>query len=360
MMEYILIGGFIQSIPLTFYYFLQRKSTNGGIYQFLIVLFISLSLLIDFLYASKKILQFPHFSRLGFLFGSLVGPFLFLYTRSLTQKKKKFQAVDSLFFFIPLGIFLISYPYYSQNADYKIAYLLLDFDQPHLDCLIISYICNLHNMFCMIFSSVLLYKFSNSKEYSGISKVYLPNFHLFILFLGLLFSMALTIINHSIMNSGIYTFLMALLIFIKIFQIMNGDQRVINIVNIYDPPVKYSKSKLNKNLIVDLGIKIQNTFELDKPYLDIEFSPSTLMNQFRISRHELSQVFSGYFGKSFSQITNEYRVKEVIQSMNADSNLLQLSLSCGFSSKSRFNHIFKEFTGLTPSEYKRSKFHLTQ
>ena len=106
----------------------------------------------------------------------------------------------------------------------------------------------------------------------------------------------------------------------------------------------------------ELGVKIKIYFEKEKPFIDPDFSPDTIATKFKISNHDVSQIFTNYFLTSFSKFTNEYRVREVIETMKRDSNLLHLSMNCGFNSKSRFNSVFKEITGSTPTEYKKSKF----
>jgi AraC-like DNA-binding protein len=46
-------------------------------------------------------------------------------------------------------------------------------------------------------------------------------------------------------------------------------------------------------------------------------------------------------------------VKKLLESDTKYTNL-GIAFDCGFNSKSSFHRIFKEVTGLTPSEYKKS------
>ena len=52
---------------------------------------------------------------------------------------------------------------------------------------------------------------------------------------------------------------------------------------------------------------------------------------------------------------NEYRINYIRERMQQDqsSKILDLAMTAGFSSKSTFNAVFKQFTGLTPSQYRR-------
>ena len=61
-------------------------------------------------------------------------------------------------------------------------------------------------------------------------------------------------------------------------------------------------------------------------------------------------------GKNFFTFINEYRVKEVISRFEDPKNdnftILAIAFDSGFNSKTTFNTIFKNLTGITPSEYR--------
>jgi AraC-like DNA-binding protein len=95
-----------------------------------------------------------------------------------------------------------------------------------------------------------------------------------------------------------------------------------------------------------------------KAYLDPELTLSKLAKDLSISRSQLSQLINDSIGENFYDFVNKYRVEEVKRLM-ADPqmknfNMLGLALEAGFKSKSTFNLIFKRFTGLTPTEYKKN------
>jgi len=95
-----------------------------------------------------------------------------------------------------------------------------------------------------------------------------------------------------------------------------------------------------------------------KPYLDAELTLSSLAKELNLSRSQLSQLINTGIGENFYDFVNKYRVEEVkrlmIDPKMSNFNLLGIALEAGFKSKSTFNLIFKRFTGLTPSEYKRN------
>lgn len=95
-----------------------------------------------------------------------------------------------------------------------------------------------------------------------------------------------------------------------------------------------------------------------RPYLDPELSLSTLAKDLKITRGQLSQLINDGIGENFYDFINKYRVEEVKKLMvdpeMANFNLLGIAFEAGFKSKSTFNLIFKRFTGLTPTEYRKN------
>ncbi|HTJ52679.1 MAG TPA: helix-turn-helix domain-containing protein [Cyclobacteriaceae bacterium] len=95
-----------------------------------------------------------------------------------------------------------------------------------------------------------------------------------------------------------------------------------------------------------------------KPYLDAELTLSTLAKDLSMSRNQLSHLINVGVGANFYDFVNKYRVEEVKRLMTdpqvKNFNLLGIALEAGFKSKSTFNLIFKRFTGLTPTEYRKN------
>ena len=78
----------------------------------------------------------------------------------------------------------------------------------------------------------------------------------------------------------------------------------------------------------------------------------------RCQRTPLSQVINELTGDNFYTFINRYRV-EAVKVMMADPqhrhrNLLALAFDAGFNSKSSFNRVFRQITGLTPSKCRKA------
>ena len=104
--------------------------------------------------------------------------------------------------------------------------------------------------------------------------------------------------------------------------------------------------------------RLLDYMEEKKPYLDPELTLSNLAKDLNISRSQLSILINAGIGDNFYDFINKYRVEQVKKLMTdpqmKNFNMLGIALEAGFKSKSTFNLIFKRFTGLTPSEYRKN------
>ena len=120
---------------------------------------------------------------------------------------------------------------------------------------------------------------------------------------------------------------------------------------------KYSGSRLTDAEAKQHVEKLTVYMKSAKPYLNPDLSLPQLASELNISGHHLSQVINEQLSLNFFYFVNGYRVeafKEKIKDpQNRNYSLLGIAFECGFNSKSAFNRIFKQATGLTPSQYKK-------
>ena len=121
---------------------------------------------------------------------------------------------------------------------------------------------------------------------------------------------------------------------------------------------KYARSGLKKKDITRYIKLLEDHMEKNKPFKDRELTIFDLADQLNIPRHFLSEVINEHLGKNFYTLVNEYRIEEVKKRMIDPSykhlTILAIAYDAGFNSKSSFNTIFKQKTGMTPSEYLKS------
>ena len=87
-----------------------------------------------------------------------------------------------------------------------------------------------------------------------------------------------------------------------------------------------------------------------------EYNLQMMADDLQISRHKLSHIINSGQQKNFYKFINQFRVAEVKLMLTDPSyhhySVLGIAMECGFNAKTSFNRIFKEETGLTPTEYK--------
>ena len=104
--------------------------------------------------------------------------------------------------------------------------------------------------------------------------------------------------------------------------------------------------------------KLETHLEKSKPYLNESLTLTQLAEQLGITRNQLSALINNRHGNNFYSFINMYRVEEVKRLISDPKNstftILSLAHDAGFPSKSSFQAIFKKFTGLTPTEYRKN------
>lgn len=118
---------------------------------------------------------------------------------------------------------------------------------------------------------------------------------------------------------------------------------------------KYERSALKESQINEISETVSNYLKEKKPYLNSEYSLQMMVDDLGISRQNLSQVINAGQKKNFYKLINEFRVKEVKEMLLNPKyehyTVLGIAYECGFNSKTSFNRIFKEETGLTPTAF---------
>jgi len=98
--------------------------------------------------------------------------------------------------------------------------------------------------------------------------------------------------------------------------------------------------------------------EVDKLYLNPALKLEFLANRLSVQERIISSLLNQHIGKNFNDFVNEYRVAEAKKKL-ADPSLKQFTIAAiayesGFNSLPTFQRCFKQFTGLTPSQYQNS------
>jgi AraC-like DNA-binding protein len=99
----------------------------------------------------------------------------------------------------------------------------------------------------------------------------------------------------------------------------------------------------------------------NKPYLDPELTLDQLASQLSIRPRALSQIINEDLGQNFYDFINRNRIEEASRLLTNPKDrkitILEVLYEVGFNSKSSFNTLFKKYTGLTPSDFKKKSLH---
>ncbi len=121
-------------------------------------------------------------------------------------------------------------------------------------------------------------------------------------------------------------------------------------------PKDKKKEEYLSDVEIEQALQIENLLHLEKIYQEPSYGRSDMARELKIGESTLSKIVNIYFGKSVPQLLNDLRVEEakvLLEQTGAD--IATISEEAGFNSIASFNRIFKDFSGLTPSEYRNKK-----
>ena len=95
----------------------------------------------------------------------------------------------------------------------------------------------------------------------------------------------------------------------------------------------------------------------EKPYLDDKLTLQKLAEQIKLPEKQLSSLINQQTGKHFFDFINEFRINDAKSLLKSQPQLtvLEILYEVGFNSKSSFYTAFKKETGLTPTDYRKSR-----
>jgi len=121
----------------------------------------------------------------------------------------------------------------------------------------------------------------------------------------------------------------------------------------YQPAIEKETSAFQTDPVI--LEKIKAAMEADLLYLNPTLTLAELAAHIETPVRNVSRHINEGLDRSFNDYVNRYRVQGVIRRIDAGDlqkfTLLAIAQNCGFNSKTSFNRIFKEVTGMPPSAY---------
>jgi AraC-like DNA-binding protein len=120
---------------------------------------------------------------------------------------------------------------------------------------------------------------------------------------------------------------------------------------------------LSPQQIKDTVESLINAMEQDMVYLNPSLNLAIMSERTSIPQKTISAVLNQHLQKSFNEFVNEYRVKafkeKIVQPSLSHLTIAGIALECGFSSQATFQRTFKEITGKSPSEFRKTSSYTT-
>jgi AraC-like DNA-binding protein len=340
-------AAFSQALFLSVYFL---RSRPGFRLQALLLFVIALGVLQGSLYTSHQILNFPHMARTGFALMAMIGPLVLLST--LTIHKERITRPERILpFLVPAGIVIYLSPFYLSSAAEKLSYLHEDLVQIHFDCLVILYAALANNLLSLLYLMARLVR----------QKAFRLNRILFYggLLLVLMIPFALSVVDQNLLNSGLFTSVVSVLVLLRSWQIVFRAESGRIASFLYEAiPEKYQKSRVAPEQMTEIAARMEQQLQT-KPYLDPDYSLTDLAQSLGVSPHALSQVFSQRLRQNFSAFIAERRLAEAKRMLRdtafREFSVLRIGFEAGFNSKSSFYELFRRETGQTPAEFRTNQ-----
>lgn len=308
-----------------------------------------------------KLQIYPQLLGLDLPLPAVHGPFLYLYTRSLTGKPLLLRDI-LIHFSIPLAFYLYLIPFLIQPAEQKIFVYENRGIGYESFMMIRSVWIPISGILYIILSAHALRRHRRRivDEFSSVEKVNLEWLLYLIIWLAVIWAFVLIGNDTWVFGSAI-----VFLFFIGFFGIRQGV-----IFQLHHPVsapasevessdnvarAKYQKSGLTDTAAETLHAQLTNRMHQDKLYTDGDLTLNELAGRMGVVPNHLSQVINEREQKNFYDYINGLRVNEFIRLAELPESqkltLFAVAQQAGFNSKSSFNRSFKKVTGQSPSEY---------
>jgi len=357
--------GIVQAVFLSLFFFsMENRKIEANVYEGLMVLSMAgctLEIFLCYTGYIYKCLWLVDFSEpLAFV----IGPAFYLMVVSLihgkTNKSRYYH------FIIPLLWFLLEIPFFIQSGDVKFNAWIgayhpagMTYRETHANFFTMpdhTRFILIHLVIYTIMGLVATVKaFRRKNEFfwrtRNVTFLKLRS-HIIQVVLVILLFVAVKLFNRDDMGDHLLAAYISIPIYLISFQIIkqSGFFKQPSLVD----QQKYKSSSVTRAQQQHLLIKLKSLMSDSKPFLKPDFSLPDLAEQLHVTVHQLSQVINEGLGRSFFEMTAEYRIEEAKRLLKEQINIKieEIAEQVGYNSKSSFNTSFKKITGKTPSEWR--------
>ncbi len=357
---------------LTFFVIVFKHKRNTYQKILLLVYVLSLTYYSALIYLIKTglIIHYPHLRGTGSPVNFLHLVTFMLFVRSTVKNLKAPKRLDLILLCLPLLIFIGVAPFFFEDVAFKIDHIQIILNnEDSIFYITVGFISAYWNfltqfMLGMLFSSTAIYMLAKR---IGDKKNLKSEFIWLIcvsslMFIGNFIGLTSLLFDSSSFDThSLASYVFALYIII-IFLYPFFEPRILY-GTLVDVKKKISGTQ-DSNIeftpkdFIRYREQIDGFFTTEISYLKPDFRQDDLAKFIEIPKKELSQITALLYHKNFNQLINEKRIEVALKKFE-NSDWLNYSLEgvaqeVGFKSRTTFIKAFKEKTGITPSEYKKT------
>lgn len=335
-------------------------------------LFFNAVYIVNYLFYHSGVLKYSIYPPLYYIGNStyfLLGPLIYLYTRSLCFSDYKMR-VQSYLHFLPF-VFLCAGPafYYHLRLAHIADGSLASAEILSQTFIRLFFAVNYYLLLVYIILTLAAlrnYRRDLKKVFSNTEKIDLVWLSIVLVAFMLMWLVDTVNVIINIAFTGAYSrtvinILSGISIFINLSFATAIVFRGLNQPNVFsglEVEQKYGKLRLSRSEVDQHVKKLEQFLEQEKPYLNPSLTIKDLADSLSIPARQLSQVINDKLKQNFYDLVNSYRITEAIEMFknpnHDEKTILEILYDVGFNSKSSFNHIFKKKTGETPSVFRRA------
>ena len=327
------LGAFNGLLLSLYFALIAEKKKFSNYFLALLLLMLSIRIIKSvFFYFNPQLSNI--FIQIGLSACILIGPFLFLYLKTLSDENKVNWKIHILPFLIGITILGIFYPYVEHRNIWSkwivkgiyiqwVIYILLSFR----------------------FIKPIIRKLKSQERLKNID-LWLLSIFFGVGFIWLAYSVGAY--TSYIVGALSFSFVLYLIILLIIFKNSKTS-------TFFEEKDKYQNKIIEKGLLDRIVNGMPKIIEKEL-FLDPNITLKEVAIELGIPKHILSQYLNEKLGKSFSTYINELRIEKAKGFLQTKTyfTIESIGYESGFNSKSTFFTAFKKVTGQTPSEYQKS------
>lgn len=378
--------GAIQGVILTIFLFNVKSNKLSNRLLGILTSLWAILLLVFALQTYGLYVHYPHLLKTFFLILFAWFPLLYLSVKYLLSNYNNFQKAD-LLHFVPMAlIILLNAGFYFKSGEMKIEIVRSNEGYYHIIKIISEEILSIQGVIYTILGLIIISNYKrNIVDYqSTINTKVLNGFRngIILALIAWVIGIVATQFERMEINIGVDLFLFVYLAFVVIIYLLSilaiRSPEVFKLtlsevkpfrskkgfLEINEPkrasadpkPVSAKEQLAIQKEVTNLNNKLEACMTDKKPYLHPELSLQDMAKNLGVTRHQISAVINQQQNMNFYEFVNVYRINEVKSLMlnpkNIDQTNYELAYEAGFNSKASFYRIFKQFTNMTPSEFR--------